>query len=51
MVGDFKNGGRELRRKGDPEQVRAHDFDVPRNPQGARYRDIAANAGLVNSGT
>ena len=26
LVGDFKNGGRELRPKGDPEQVRGHDF-------------------------
>src|ERR1700683_843307 len=26
LVGDFKNGGRELRPKGDPELVRVHDF-------------------------
>jgi hypothetical protein len=26
LVGDFKNGGRELRRQGDPEPVRTHDF-------------------------
>ena len=26
LVGDFKNGGRELRPKGDPEDVRGHDF-------------------------
>jgi transposase len=26
LVGDFKNAGRELRRKGDPEPVRTHDF-------------------------
>ena len=25
-MGDFKNAGRELRLKGDPEQVRVHDF-------------------------
>jgi hypothetical protein len=25
LVGDFKNGGRELRRQGDPEPVRVHD--------------------------
>jgi hypothetical protein len=25
LVGDFKNGGRELRPKGDPEKVRVHD--------------------------
>src|SRR3977135_1251457 len=29
LVGDFKNGGRELRRKGDPEPVRVHDFVDP----------------------
>ena len=28
LVGDFKNGGRELRRKGDPEPVRVHDFEI-----------------------
>lgn len=26
QVGDFKNGGREWQRKGDPERVRTHDF-------------------------
>jgi hypothetical protein len=26
LVGDFKNGGREWRRKGSPERVRTHDF-------------------------
>ena len=26
LVGDFKNAGRELRRNGQPAQVRAHDF-------------------------
>jgi hypothetical protein len=29
LVGDFKNGGRELRAKGDPEPVRVHDFKYP----------------------
>ncbi|SCB45733.1 Rhodopirellula transposase DDE domain-containing protein [Rhizobium lusitanum] len=29
LVGDFKNGGRELRPKGDPEPVRVHDFKIP----------------------
>src|SRR4051812_1588292 len=28
LVGNFKNGGRELRPKGDPEQVRVHDFVI-----------------------
>ena len=26
LVGDFRNPGRELRPKGDPEPVRVHDF-------------------------
>ena len=29
LVGDFKNNGRELRRQGDPEPVRVHDFKIP----------------------
>jgi Rhodopirellula transposase DDE domain len=29
LVGDFKNGGRELRPKGRPEPVRVHDFVIP----------------------
>ena len=28
LVGNFKNAGRELRRKGDPEPVRVHDFEI-----------------------
>ena len=28
LVGDFKNGGREWRPKGMPEQVRVHDFVI-----------------------
>src|SRR6266566_227350 len=29
LIGPFKNGGRELRPKGAPEQVRVHDFLIP----------------------
>ena len=29
LVGDFKNGGREWRPKGEPEAVRVHDFVLP----------------------
>jgi len=29
LVGDFKNGGREWRPKGEPEEVRMHDFVIP----------------------
>jgi len=61
LVGDFKNGVRELRRKGDPEPVRVHDFRIPElgkavpygvyDPAGqARGQAIAANTGWVNLG-
>jgi hypothetical protein len=51
-VGDFKNGGRELRPKGDPEEVRVHDFKIPelgkaRYPQ-ARQLLITADCGGSN---
>ena len=29
LIGDFRNGGRELRPKGTPEKVRVHDFLIP----------------------
>lgn len=52
LVGDFKNGGRELRPKGDPEQVRVHDFALPElgkaNPYGVY--DVTHNLGWVNVG-
>ena len=52
LVGDFKNGGRELRRKGDPEAVRVHDFEIKALGKVAPYGvyDIAANEGWVNVG-
>ena len=52
LVGDFKNNGRELRRKGDPEPVRVHDFKVPELGKVAPYGvyDIAANHGWVSVG-
>jgi len=52
LVGDFKNGGRELRPKGDPEAVRVHDFKIPELGKVAPYGvyDIAANAGWINLG-
>ena len=53
LVGDFKNGGRELRPKGDPEVVRMHDFVIPElgraNPYGVY--DVAHNVGWVSVGT
>jgi Rhodopirellula transposase DDE domain len=52
LVGDFKNNGRELRRKGDPEPVRVHDFKIPELGKVAPYGvyDIAANHGWVSIG-
>jgi hypothetical protein len=53
LVGTFKNGGREWRPKGNPEQVRVHDFKDPAlgkvNPYGVY--DIAADEGWVSVGT
>jgi hypothetical protein len=53
LVGDFKNGGRELRPAGDPEPVRVHDFIIPAlgraNPYGVY--DLAHDAGWVSVGT
>jgi hypothetical protein len=52
LVGDFKNGGKELRPKGTPEAVRVHDFIIPElgraNPYGVY--DIANNKGWVSVG-
>jgi len=52
LVGDFRNGGRELRPKGQPEPVRVHDFVIPELGKAVPYGvyDIAANAGWVNLG-
>ena len=52
LVGDFRNGGQELRPKGHPEQVRVHDFVIPElgraNPYG--IYDLAHNTGWVSVG-
>src|SRR5947209_9835962 len=52
LVGDFKNGGRELRPKGDPETVRVHDFKIPELGRAVPYGvyDIAGNTGWVSVG-
>ena len=46
LVGNFKNGGRELRPKGNPEKVNVHDFPIPGtgkvNPYGVY--DVFANS-------
>jgi len=53
VVGDCRNGGRELRPAGDPEPVRVHDFIIPAlgraNPYGVY--DLAQDAGWVSVGT
>ena len=52
LVGDFKNAGREWRRKGDPERVRIHDFEIPELGKAAPYGiyDLTHNVGWVNVG-
>jgi hypothetical protein len=52
LVGDFKNNGRELRPKAQPEAVRVHDFKIPELGKVAPYGvyDIAANHGWVSVG-
>jgi len=52
LVGDFKNGGREWRPKGEPELVRVHDFKDKQLGKAIPYGvyDIAANQGWVNVG-
>ena len=52
LVGDFKNGGREWRPKGDPEKVRVYDFVIPELGRVAPYGvyDLAQNTGWVSVG-
>jgi transposase len=53
LVGNFKNGGRELRSKGNPEKVNVHDFPIPGtgkvNPYGVY--DVFTNSAWVSVGT
>jgi hypothetical protein len=52
LIGDFRNAGRELRPKGQPEEVRVHDFMIAANGKAVPYGvyDIAANEGWVSVG-
>ena len=52
LVGDFKNGGRELRPKGDPEKVRTHDFVDPELGRASPYGvyDVMNNQAWVSVG-
>jgi hypothetical protein len=52
LIGDFKNGGQEWRPKGEPEEVRVHDFPIPGQGKVTPYGiyDLAANTGWVSVG-
>lgn len=52
LVGNFKNGGREYRKKGDPVEVNVHDFPDPGEGKVAPYGvyDIGKNKGWVGVG-
>jgi hypothetical protein len=52
LVGDFKNGGREWRPQGEPEEVRVHDFLIKELGRAVPYGiyDLADNAGWVSVG-
>jgi len=52
LVGDFKNGGREWRPQGEPEEVRVHDFPLPELGRVSPYGvyDLARDEGWVNVG-
>ena len=52
LVGDFKNAGRELRPKGEPEKVRVHDFVIPELGRATPYGiyDLTHNNGWVSVG-
>jgi len=53
QVGEYENGGRAWRPKGDPVKVRDHDFPGPETGKAIPYGiyDLAANTGWVNVGT
>ncbi len=52
LVGDFKNGGREWRPKGMPQEVRVHDFMIETKGKVSPYGvyDLAQNVGWVGVG-
>jgi len=52
LIGDFKNAGQEWQPKGEPEQVRVHDFIDATLGKVAPYGvyDLTANAGWVSIG-
>jgi len=52
LVGDFKNAGQTWRPRGEPEEVRVHDFLIQELGRAAPYGvyDLAANTGWVGVG-
>jgi hypothetical protein len=52
LVGDFRNGGVEWQRKGEPEKVRTHDLKDPQLGKAIPYGvyDLASNEGWVSVG-
>jgi transposase len=52
LVGNFKNGGRELRPQGEPEKVLVHDFVIPELGRAIPYGvyDVGGNRGWVSVG-
>ena len=52
LIGDFKNGGRAWRPKGDPERVKVHDFLIPAQGKAIPYGvyDLSCNEGWVSVG-
>jgi len=52
LVGDFKNAGQEWRPRGQPEEVRVHDFRDPKTNKAIPYGvyDLTRNEGWVSVG-
>jgi hypothetical protein len=52
LVGNFRNGGREWRPQGEPEEVRVHDFQDPALGKAIPYGvyDVTNNQGWVSVG-
>jgi hypothetical protein len=52
LVGDFKNAGREWRPRGQPQEVRMHDFPDPKMNKAIPYGvyDLTRNEGWVSLG-
>jgi hypothetical protein len=51
LMGEFKNAGKELRPKGDPEDVRGHDFVDPEQGRAVPYGvyDLKKNVSVARN--